>query len=390
MSQTVPKNSSRLEISKSAIRNNCDYIRRVFCDSGQRLSFVIKGNAYGHDIETMVKAHQTLNNIDHFTVYSVQEAYRAHQGARPKTTIMIIGYVPLDALEWVLSHEVEFFLYDTTQVEPVIACARRLGKKAKIHIEAETGMNRTGVLLKNFKKLLARIEENMDCFEVVGLCTHFAGAESMANHIRVQKQIKKFKAFESQLADSNIKPQLFHTACSAAAIRFKNTRMDLLRVGILQYGFWPNQETYIQHITKHKIQDNPLKPVITWKTEVMTVKWVKRGDYVGYGTSYFTNEDKLVAVLPVGYANGFSRSLSNQARVLINGEFAPVIGTVNMNAISVDVTNIPNVEVGDEVVLIGRQGHQEITVASFSDFTDQLNYEVLTRLPLDIPRALVD
>ncbi len=385
-----PKSSSYIEVSKSALTNNCKYIRSTLCGPNQKLSFVIKGNAYGHGIEPIVEAHQSLNKMDHFTVYSVQEAYRAFQVVQPNTTIMIIGFVPKESLQWVIENEIEFFLFDSTQIENVIQAAKKVKKPARIHIEAETGMNRTGFLLKNFKNLISDIESNPDCFSVKGLCTHFAGAESMANHIRVKKQIKKFKAFKASLAESSIQPERYHTACSAAALRFKSTHMDLLRIGILQYGFWPNQETYIHHVMKNKTEANPLQRVLTWKSEIMTVKGVKRGEYVGYGNSYFTNYDKLVAVIPVGYADGFSRSLSNQARVLVKGEYATVIGTVNMNAISVDVTNIPDVKPGDEVVLIGNQGEHEISVASFSDFTDQLNYEVLTRLPGSIPRYLVD
>jgi alanine racemase len=251
-------------------------------------------------------------------------------------------------------------------------------------------MNRTGFLMKNFKHCLDLLKNNHESIKVMGLSTHFAGAESIANHIRVGKQIKKYKKFKDQAIKAGVKIEKFHTACSAAAIRFKSTRMDMLRIGILQYGFWPNTETYIYHRSKHKLEDNPLKRVISWKSSIMTIKSVKQGEYVGYGNAYFTNEEKLIAVIPVGYGNGYSRSLSNSARVLVHGELAQVVGIVNMNAISIDITHIPNVEIGDEVVLIGKQGELEITVSSFSEFTDQLNYEVLTRLPIDLPRKIVD
>jgi alanine racemase len=164
--------------------------------------------------------------------------------------------------------------------------------------------------------------------------------------------------------------------------------MDMARIGIMQYGFWPSRETFINYLSKKSDKSDPLKRVITWKSTIMTKHKVKAGEFVGYGNSYMAENETEVAIIPVGYAHGYSRSLSNQGRVLIHGQRMGVIGMVNMNMLIVDVTNIPDCEIGDEVVLIGKQGDLEISVSSFGELSIQLNYELLTRLPQDIPRIV--
>jgi alanine racemase len=160
--------------------------------------------------------------------------------------------------------------------------------------------------------------------------------------------------------------------------------------GIVQYGFFPTKEVLIHFLEKSKLKEDPLKRLLTWKTTVMDTKQVKTGDFIGYGTSFMASQPMKIATIPVGYSQGFSRSLSNLGRVLIRGQRVPVIGIVNMNMMTVDITGLDGVEKGDEVVLIGKQGDLEIGVSSFSEFSNQINYEILTRLPADIPRKVVD
>ena len=173
-------------------------------------------------------------------------------------------------------------------------------------------------------------------------------------------------------------------------LRYPSTHWDLVRIGILQYGFFPSRETFIEYVTQSaEPAEDPLRRIISWKSRVMDVKSVPVGQFVGYGSSYLANANIRVAQIPVGYGHGYSRNLSNQGRVLIRGHRVNVVGMVNMNLIQVDVTEVPEVAVGDEVVLIGRQGEQEISVSSFSEFSDQINYELLTRLPPSIERRII-
>lgn len=162
-----------------------------------------------------------------------------------------------------------------------------------------------------------------------------------------------------------LRPRFLHTAGSAASLTYPETIMDMVRIGIAQYGFWPSPETLIHRFKKHAAADSDLKRLISWKSSVMAVKEVEAGDFVGYGTSFMANKKMRIAVIPVGYSNGFSRSLSNTGRVLIRGHRVSVIGTVTMNTMTVNVTDIPSVEPGDEVVLIGKQKRLSISIASF-------------------------
>ncbi|MFT4594287.1 MAG: alanine racemase, partial [Psychroserpens sp.] len=259
---------------------------------------------------------------------------------------------------------------------------------ARIHIEFDTGMNRTGFAKKELKPLIEIIKSNQEHLIVEGFCTHYAGAESISNHVRVRQQIKAFKQLDVWMVKNGIVPIARHTACSAAAMSYPKTRMDMARVGIMQYGFWPNRETFINYLSGKTDKTDPLKRVITWKSKIMTTHMVRPGEFIGYGTSYMAENDTKIGIVPVGYAHGYSRSLSNQGRVLINGQRIGVIGVVNMNMLIVDITNIPESKVGDEVVLIGKQDDLEISVSSFGELSIQLNYELLTRLPQDIPRIV--
>lgn len=381
MSQT-----SIITISKSALKNNVAFIKTMLGDT--IFSSVVKGNAYGHGIEQYCPLMLELG-VDHFSVFGAHEAKAIKAILSKGVTILIMGYISDLDLGWVIKNEVEFFVFEYDRLKTAHKLAEKLKKRAIVHVELETGMNRTGFEVKELKKVLTYIEERQEHLVLKGICSHLAGAESIANFKRVKSQIKLFTSVKEKVSRKpDFHPQ-FHLACSAAALQYPKTKLDMARIGILQYGFFPSNEVLVQYFTKHQIDVNPLKRVISWKTEVMDVNTVAAGKFVGYGTSFFTNNETKIALIPVGYAHGFSRSLSNQGKVLIRGKRFDVIGTVNMNMTAIDITECPEIEKGDEVVLIGYQGDLEITVASFGDFSNLLNYELLTRLPSDIERKII-
>ncbi|MCB0805521.1 MAG: alanine racemase, partial [Bacteroidales bacterium] len=283
-------------------------------------------------------------------------------------------------------HNIEFFVSDMERVKKALALWVETGQKANIHIEVETGMNRTGFRPKDLNELVEVIEKNPEAFELKGICTHYAGAESIANYVRIHNQLEEFIETCAWLNEQGINPRLKHTACSAAAITYPETRMDMVRIGILQYGFWPSRETFIHYIHGRKHAKDPLGRVIRWKTEVMAVKKVNQGEFIGYGHNFQAYHNMKIAVIPVGYSDGYSRALSNQGKVLINNERISIIGMVNMNMILANVSKLPDVKPGDEVVIIGRQGNHQLSVASFGELSKQVNYELLTRLPQHIKR----
>jgi alanine racemase len=204
----------------------------------------------------------------------------------------------------------------------------------------------------------------------------------------VVDQIERFGAACRDLERHDVHPRHRHVACSAGLLRYPDSVFDLVRIGIASYGFWPSEE--LRATSLRDDRDDPLRRVLSWKSVMLSVNEVGEGEYISYGTSFLTSRRSRIGVVPVGYGYGFSRTLSNRGHVLVHGKRAPVVGTVNMNMIVVDVTDVEGTTVGDEVVLIGRQGDLEITVSSFSDMNNSLNYELLARLPDHIPRQVVD
>lgn len=379
--------TSYIEISKSAIKNNLKFIRQLIGKDTDYYA-VIKGNAYGHGIEVMSPLLQELGQ-NNFAVFDTDEAHRVYHACLEKSEIMIMGFIDAHDMRWAIEEGIQFYVFDLARLEKAIELSKKTGAPARVHVEVETGFHRTGFSLKQLKKVLDIIEQNGQYLQFEGLCTHFAGAENVSNYFRIEEQGKIFQKAITLTKEKSVLPVRYHTACSAATLMYPNTQMDMVRVGILTYGFWPTQETRIKYIMEHPDKKNPLRRVVSWKSRVMAIQNVKEGDYVGYGASYVSNVDMKIAIIPVGYAYGFSRSLSNIGRVLINGKRLPVAGLVNMNMITVALHEAPDVKVGDEVVLIGRQKNKQITVASFSELSQQLNYELLTRLPLNIPRYVV-
>jgi alanine racemase len=385
--------SSYIELSQSALEKNVRFLKKRIGESSV-FSSVIKGNAYGHNIRDFVPLAVNCG-IKHFSVFSAEEAWEAHRQVSPDCHLMLMGYIDAEDLRWAISSGVSFYVFDRGRLEAAIQAARGLGMKARVHLEIETGLNRSGLDRPELDRVLEIIENNGDCLVVEGICTHYAGAESIANYWRIRNQIQRFEETISALEARGIRVPVRHTACSAAALRYPETIMDLVRFGIAQYGYWPSKETRIEYFLdceksgKSHVQ-NPLRAVLTWKSRIMSIRNVRAGEYVGYGTIYQTSRAQKIATVPVGYSHGFARSLSNLGHVLVHGRRSAVVGVVSMNAIMIDVSHIPDVATGDEVVVVGRQGKNEITIGSFSDMSRNLNYEVLVRIPSEIPRVIVN
>jgi len=379
---------SVIEISRSALEQNYAFLRRKI-GRDTLLSSVVKGNAYGHTIEVFVPLAESCG-VQHFSVFSADEAWQVKQVASTGTDVMIMGSIPDEALEWAVEQEIEVVVFEAERLERLLAAAGKVGKKARIHLEVETGLNRTGFEPAAFDKLSGLLRSNAGRWELKGICTHYAGAESTGNYLRVRRQIKRFRNAVEELSERGVRAGRLHTACSAAALTYPETTMDMVRIGIAQYGFWPSRETWMHHYLKKPGEPDPLQRVMSWKSTVMSVKDVPAGDFIGYGTSYLASIPTRIATVPVGYTHGFARSLSNLGRVIVGGHRTAVVGLINMNTMMIDITEVPSVKRGDEVVIVGLQQDQEISVSSFSELSQNLNYETLVRLPAGIPRVVVD
>jgi alanine racemase len=383
---------SWIEISESALRHNLRFLRS-WIGPAATFSSVVKGNAYGHGIETYVPLAEKCG-VRHFSVFSADEAERVLASTTKDSEIMIMGAIDDDELEWAVEKGISFYVFDLGRLEAARRAAEKAGGPAKIHIELETGLNRTGLREAELARAVSTLMGDADRFIVEGLCTHYAGAESIGNHFRIMNQIQRFAELSARLEGEGIHARRRHTACSAAALNYPDTIMDMVRFGIAQYGFWPTQETRMHYFIQHSPDSNHrttqlLKPVMSWKSRVMAIQDVAAGEFVGYGMSYQATRRQRIASVPVGYYHGFARNLSNLGHVLVRGRRALVVGTVAMNMMMVDVTDVPGIQKGDEVVIIGKQKRTNISVASFSDMAKNLNYEVLVSLSCHIPRMVV-
>ncbi len=385
----VRKNMSAsvIQIKKSALEKNVNFIRELI-DDKVIISAVLKGNAYGHGIEIAVPALQDIG-INHFSVFSSEEAIRVYNSFKKKSSLMIMGYIEPKDFEWAVKNEIEINVFETAILIKVLELSKKLNKKAVVHLELETGMNRTGLTKKQLSESVKTLNENRQNFIIKGASTHFAGAESIANHVRITQQFKVYLQRLKYLKKHDIIPEIRHVASSAAALNYPNYRLDMIRTGIMIFGYWPTKEAYIKYLSKQRIFTDPLERAVVWKSNIMSVKRVQQSEFVGYGFGFQAQDDMDIGIIPVGYTNGYSRVLSNNSHVLLHGQRAEVIGTVNMNMILVNVSLIENVKIGDEVILIGKQGEHEISVSSFAEMNYGLNYELLSRLSENIERVLV-
>lgn len=373
-----------IALCREAIAHNVRLFRQ-HVGPDVRLLVPVKANAYGHSIREMAPALVEAG-VDWLGVHSLPEAIEV-QDTGIQAPVLIVGYVPFAGLKEVVTRGFHLTVSTWETAEAMARAAAELGMIGRVHIKIETGTNRQGVRQRELQ-ILARFVVDSPHLSLEGCSTHFANIEDTTDHTYALGQLANFQTEIDALAAHDIAPKLCHTACSAAAMLFKETHFDMVRTGIAMYGLWPSRETFV---SLH--QDNrdafPLRPILSWKTMIAQIKDVPAGEYVGYGCSFRTTRDIRLAILPIGYYDGYDRGLSNIGYVLVHGKRAPIRGRICMNLTMVDVTDIPGVQQQDEVVLIGEQGDETISVDLLASLIGTINYEVVARLPHHIPRTLV-
>jgi alanine racemase len=372
-----------VEISKNHLKNNIQQLRKII---GKKtiLCPCVKANAYGHGLIETSKIFLNAG-ADWLSVNSVYEA-QALRDAGIKSPLYILGYVPLDSIKLAIELNCRLVVYNHETLKAVSSASANTGNTAKIHLKVETGTNRQGILYKDLKEF-AQIAKTFKNIEIEGLSTHFANIEDTTDHSYAELQLKRFADAAKSLKETGIDIPLLHCANSAATILFEKTRFNMVRPGIACYGMWPSSETYDAYI--HEIKNGfKLTPALTWKAKIAQVKSIPAGDPVGYGCTYKTEKDTKLAIIPVGYYDGYDRSIKN-GHVLINDQIAPIRGRVCMNIIMADITDIPEVKTESEVVLLGRSKSTTITAEDFAVWAGTINYEVTTRINEKIPRIIV-
>lgn len=368
-----------VEISKEALSNNVKQFRRIIGEN-VLLCPCVKANAYGHGLvdcsKTFIEA-----GANWLAVNSLYEAEALRAGG-VNAPIYILGYVEMAELPRAVELECRLVAYNKEMIETLGI----LNKPVKIHIKVETGNNRQGVFVKDLIEF-AEFVKSFGNIEIEGLTTHFANVEDTTDHSYAELQLAKFNEGIKKLESIGVNVPIKHCANSAAAILFPKTHFQLVRVGIASYGMWPSNETYLSYL-KEVGDGFKLMPALTWKTKIAQIKTIPAGEYIGYGCTYKTGHDTRLAILPVGYYDGYDRGV-NGGHVLIRGKRAPVRGRVCMNIIMVEVTDIPEASLEDEVVLMGKSGDEEISAEQFGKWAGTINYEVTTRINERVPRRLV-
>jgi alanine racemase len=374
----------RLEISRSALVHNIREFRRVI---GPRRKFlaVVKANAYGHGL-LPVAGIALRHGVDWLGVNSVEEG-AALRDAGFRCPVLVLGYTPLAALDEAVAGDLRLTVYNRETVRRLAAAARRQGKKAAVHVKVETGTRRQGVEVEDVGSFVRAVRGRPELV-LEGLSSHFANIEDTTKHEYPQRQLEAFLTACRTLEAQGVRVPVKHMSCTASTILFPETDFSMARVGIGLYGHWPSKETYLSCLQK-KRRPLSLRPVLSWKARIAQVKRVAPDACIGYGCTYKTTRPTVLAVIPVGYYDGYDRGLSNAAHVLVRGRRAPVRGRVAMDFFMADVTDIPGVRLEDEVTLIGADGRERITADDLAGLAGTIAYEVLARLNPLIPRVII-
>ena len=373
-----------VEIDAGALgRNVAEFRRRL--GQGPRFAAVVKSNAYGHGM-VEVASIAASSGADWLCVNNAGEG-AALREAGLALPILVMGYVPLDTLDTIVRHGLEPVVYNIETLDRLDELARKSRARVGVHVKVETGTHRQGVPERDVPAFAARIA-GAEGLTLAGVTTHFANIEDTTNHDFAEAQIAAFARAVDAIARVCPGPVLRHSACSAAVLLFNRTHLDLARVGISLYGLWPSKETYVSCLERGKPSLH-LTPVMTWKTRIAQVKEVPEGGYVGYGCTWRATRATRVAILPVGYYEGYDRGLSGIAHVLVRGKRAPVRGRVCMNMCMVDVTDVPGAALEDEVVLLGGQGDESVTAEQLAAWCGTISYEIVSRIHPSLPRVIV-
>jgi alanine racemase len=372
-----------LHVSLGALRHNAKVLRDLV--GPNHAAFVVKSNAYGHGlVETALAIEPFAARI---CVYSYEEGLALRDGGITGP-ILVLGPIPPNALGDVVAAKLELALWDTGEFARVLAAAaRKHHRRAPVHVKINTGLNRLGF---EPHELVDAIEDYLHLaeLEIKGIFSHLSSAEEMDSPYTMH-QLETFERALSHAAPllerHDIKP-IRHIAASAAAMLWPQTRLDMSRFGIALYGLWPSPQT-----REAMGSDGlALRPALSYTSELVVVRSIRAGSPVGYGASFHAPRDMRVGVVPVGYADGVPRALSNRGAFLVDGAICPIVGRIAMNVAEIDLTQAPDARVGATVTLIGSDRDVTVGVDDWAAWSDTINYEIVARLPADLPREYDD
>lgn len=364
-------------VDLSAILYNMERMREHIAPETKMMG-VIKTDGYGHGAIPIGRELEQLPYVFGFAVATAEEAFALRQ-AGLKKPILILGYAFPYAYEALILQEIRQAVFREDTLNALNICAGRLGRKAKVHIKVDTGMSRVGIRPDGEGLSFLKKACSLPHIEVEGIFTHFARADER-NKMSARAQLSAFCSFveEGERLTGSVIP-LKHCSNSAGILELPEANLSLVRAGITLYGLSPSEEVPKEILS--------LRPALALKSHLVYVKEVEAGTPVSYGGTFVTNQKTRIATVPVGYGDGYPRSLSGKGEVLIRGRRAPILGRVCMDQFMVDVSAIPQAAEGDEVTLIGKDGDGEITMEELGAVSGRFNYELACDLGKRIPRV---
>lgn len=368
----------RAEVDLDAIQFNMDSMHKNL-KNGTLMTAVVKTDGYGHGAVEIAKKLQHLYYLWGYAVATYEEAEEIRAAGITKP-ILILGYVFAEDYPGLVKDGIRPAVFREDMLEQLNEAAASRGVKLKIHLAVDTGMSRIGV--RPDDSGLEFVKKAMSCknLDIEGMFTHFAKADMAEGAEATRLQYERFTHFEERIrTELGLNIPLVHCSNSAALITYRDMNLDMVRAGITLYGLWPSNEVDRTIV--------PLKPALSLKSHIAFVKSLEPGESVSYGGTFTAKTRMRVATIPVGYGDGYPRSLSNKGYVLIRGQKAPILGRVCMDQFMVDVDAIPDACEGDEVTLLGRDGEQVITAEELGDLSGRFNYELCCDLSRRVPRV---
>lgn len=370
---------SWIEVSKNNLDFNLKEIKKLL-KSGVKVVGVVKANAYGHGLAEVVGILR--DKVDYFGVDNISEALEI-RSMGVTTPIIVLGFIPTQDIALAIENDISFVVYDSSVISTVQNL--RPAKPAKIHIKIETGLNRQGLKGKYLDNLLKMVKKAGDALTIEGTSMHFSNVEDTLDTSFAREQVSALKNQLKLFKKNKLSPGILHSSATAAAILHPEFNFNMVRIGIGLYGLWPSRETKIATTLKGK--KLTLKQVLVWKSVISHIKDVGIGESVSYGRTWYASRPTRIAVVPVGYSDGYDRRLSNIGFMIVNGVHVPVVGRVAMNMVMLDVSDVKKVKVGDEVIVIGNKG--ATSPDNIAEKLGTINYEIVARLSSLLPREVV-
>ncbi|MBL0389303.1 alanine racemase [Tumebacillus sp. ITR2] len=346
--------------------------------AGTRLMAVVKAGGYGHGaVPVARKALQS--GATYLAVSSVDEALELRK-AGIRAPILVLGYTPPGQAALVVEHDLTQTLYQEEMLQALNQEALEVGKLARVHVKADTGMGRLGFTSVEETVRFVRLAQSLPGVVVEGLFTHFATADE-ADKSYAEEQVARWNDILRALSDEGLQIPLQHISNSAGILNFPQLPGNMVRLGISMYGCYPSEDVP---------RDVKLRPVMKLVSQIVHLKDVEPGTKISYGATFEAKRPTKIATIPIGYADGYSRQLSNRGELLVRGRRARIAGRVCMDQLMIDVTEIDDVQVGDEVVLYGAQGEDEITLDEVASLIGTISYEVLCAVGRRVPRMYME